>query len=111
MKKRVMWVMVIWLYGLLSIATSSKSNGTTSLCDASVEDCLLDSWLPTISSSHFRRVLVDNLQFPTTNTAKPDETPFKSTSEGYKNGGPTRKKGPSQCPDTYSRPCHDVNSS
>ncbi|KAH1156354.1 hypothetical protein GLYMA_18G270300v4 [Glycine max] len=58
----LMWLMVISLQTHITIAALSKSNGTISLCDGSVEDCLnvdhLDSQLPTISSSHFRRILL-----------------------------------------------------
>ncbi|WVZ05087.1 hypothetical protein V8G54_018433 [Vigna mungo] len=110
MKKRawsplVMWVMVIWLYGLLSIAASSKSNGTTSLCDASVEDCLLDSWLPTISSSHFRRVLDDKDKYSslkTGNRNKPAAIIDPATGR-YKNSGPGAGPGQPSCRNAYYR--------
>ncbi|QCE12695.1 hypothetical protein DEO72_LG10g3943 [Vigna unguiculata] len=108
----LMWVMVIWLYGILSIAASSKSNGTTSLCDGSIEDCLLDSWLPTISSSNFRRVLDNNhLDFNTPKTQNADKTPFDSTPGGYKDGGAAHEKGQPRCGDINKRNCHYVDSS
>ncbi|KAG5001211.1 hypothetical protein JHK87_022283 [Glycine soja] len=82
----LMWVMVISLHAHLIIAAVSKSNGTISVCDGSVEDCLnvvhLDSeLLPTISSSHFRRILAGKYDGVTNDALIPDK-PFKGCKIG-----------------------------
>lgn len=85
-RRLLMWVMVhLSISGVLS-----KSNHTTTttslLCDGSVEDCLnvvhLDSeLLPTISSSHFRRILAGKYDGVTNDALIPDK-PFKGCKIG-----------------------------
>ncbi|XP_027930150.1 uncharacterized protein LOC114186294 [Vigna unguiculata] len=55
----LMWVMIcVHVYLVIAAVSLSESNDSTSVCNGSVEDCHhLDSQLPTVSSSHFRRIL------------------------------------------------------
>ena len=116
-RRLLMWVMVhLRISGVLS-----KSNHTTTttslLCDGSVEDCLnvhhLDSQLPTISSTHFRRILAGekccrgNTQ--TAGTGDPNNPNFCSTATGYRKCGAATDPGqPNRCadPNAFHRGCH-----
>ncbi|KAG4922751.1 hypothetical protein HKD37_18G052156 [Glycine soja] len=108
-RRFLMWVMVhLSISGVLS-----KSNHTTTslLCDGSVEDCLhvhhLDSQLPTISSSHFRRILAGGScsqnKFATGCT--PDASlaagPMGLTGRYVANGVRPDSGPPSRCANTY----------
>lgn len=119
MKKRsstsfVVWVIVgIWLHAHVSIGamSSSKSNDTTSVCDGSVEDCLivhhnLDSQLPTISSDRVSRMLADGSKYaPTLKTGNKHGTPFCSTKNGYKDCSAIAD-GKIHCQEVTNRACH-----
>lgn len=105
----VVWViMVIWLHAHVSIgAMSSKANDTISLCDGSVEDCLivhhhLDSPLPTISSSHLRRILDGSGTYrghPILRTPNPARPTFDNGDDagGYRQHGVPRPPGKPPC--------------
>ncbi|XP_020233055.1 uncharacterized protein LOC109813301 [Cajanus cajan] len=124
MKKRtstvfLMWVMGICLHAHISIAAVSKSNGTTAHCDGSVEECLIvhhmDSQLPTISSSNFRRILVTLDQRVVGHAGKANK-PFsdcKYLSGGYIKCGASVGSGTdNHCAEAnYDRLCHNVNPS
>ncbi|QCE12701.1 hypothetical protein DEO72_LG10g3949 [Vigna unguiculata] len=74
----LMWVMIcVHVYLVIAAVSLSESNDSTSVCNGSVEDCLtlhhLDSQLPTVSSSHFRRMLAAGPNGPTAGTQNPDE--------------------------------------
>ncbi|KAG4937505.1 hypothetical protein JHK85_052424 [Glycine max] len=95
----------------------SKSNHTTTttslLCDGSVEDCLnvhhLDSQLPTISSTHFRRILAGSNNQVTEGTSDPAHPALCPSSHGYvKCGAATDPGQPNRCADNdaFYRPCH-----
>ncbi|WVZ05872.1 hypothetical protein V8G54_019218 [Vigna mungo] len=61
----LMWVMIcLHAYLIIAAVSLSESNDSTSVCNGSVEDCLrlhhLDSQLPTVSSSHFQRMLAED---------------------------------------------------
>ncbi|KAH1156345.1 hypothetical protein GLYMA_18G269800v4 [Glycine max] len=105
-RRLLMWVMVhLSISGVLS-----KSNHTTTsvLCDGSVEDCLhvhhLDSQLPTISSSHFRRILAEgSCPSGTGGTSNPGPAACSGLSGHYVSNG--AKPGPgtdSRCADPYA---------
>ncbi|KAG5026475.1 hypothetical protein AAZX31_08G243000 [Glycine max] len=130
MKKRgsgrrfLMWVMVIWLHAHLSIAAElSKSNDTdtaseSSVCDGSVEDCLnnvhrLDSeLLPTISSSHFRRILAGGANKVVFDTLK-SAAFLCTTINGYRRCGARVPPGgiPNRCANkgSFLRNCHKID--
>ncbi|XP_047152349.1 uncharacterized protein LOC124824033 [Vigna umbellata] len=80
----LMYVMISLHIYLINAAVSlSESNDSTSVCNGSVEDCLsvhhLDSQLPTVSSSHFRRILAEGDGQRTAGTADPNNPFYKCT--------------------------------
>ncbi|RZB53900.1 uncharacterized protein LOC114395833 [Glycine soja] len=112
-RRLLMWVMVhLSISGVLS-----KSNHTTTsvVCDGSVEDCLnvhhLDSQLPTISSTHFRRILAGVINPVTALTNNPATSAGCPSSHGYvKCGAATGSGQDSRCADknAYYKPCHYI---
>ncbi|XP_027928206.1 uncharacterized protein LOC114184968 [Vigna unguiculata] len=123
MKKRgstiplVMWILVIY-HCVAAVSVMSMSNVTTSLCDGSLEDCLnvihLDSQLPTISSSHFRRILAQADDPVTKNTPNPNNPAVRCSYPNghYKKCGAQANPGgtDSHCPYTsYKRDCVNIN--
>ncbi|KAG4378096.1 hypothetical protein GLYMA_18G270051v4 [Glycine max] len=106
-RRFLMWVMVhLSISGVLS-----KSNHTTTslVCDGSVENCLivhhLDSQLPTISSSHFRRILAEgSCPSPTGGTSNPGNAAACSGPSGHyvSNGAKPDSVIPSACADPYA---------
>ncbi|KAL2329831.1 hypothetical protein Fmac_017412 [Flemingia macrophylla] len=114
----VMCVMVIWFDAHLSIAQvfEWESNGTTSWCDGSVEECLinlnihhLDSQLPTISTSHLSRILADKTdKYSSLRTQNGDNPAFCSTNTGYIDCLANYKRSSKRCEEIYKRDCHFV---
>ncbi|BAT83261.1 hypothetical protein VIGAN_04038600 [Vigna angularis var. angularis] len=81
----LMWVMIcLQVYLIIAAVSLSESNDSTSVCNGSVEDCLrlhhLDSQLPTVSSSHFQRMLAEANDRKTTGTGDPNNPFFKCPS-------------------------------
>ncbi|XP_047162688.1 uncharacterized protein LOC124832514 [Vigna umbellata] len=81
----LMWVMIcLQVYLIIAAVSLSESNDSTSVCNGSVEDCLrlhhLDSQLPTVSSSHFRRILSGANGQNTAGTADPNNPFYKCPS-------------------------------
>lgn len=121
MKKRastillLMWVMVIY-HCVAAVSGMSKSNVTTSLCDGSVEDCLnaihLDSQLPTISSSHFRRILAQNDKQVTDNLQTSDQaTKCRDINKFYRKCGANTNPGLDKicAHEQFNRNCPNIN--
>ncbi|XP_014497545.1 uncharacterized protein LOC106759047 [Vigna radiata var. radiata] len=78
----LMWVMIcLNAYLIIAAVSLLESNDSTSVCNGSVEDCLrlhhLDSQLPTVSSSHFRRILAGANDQKTAGTADPNNPAIK----------------------------------
>nr|KYP32510.1 hypothetical protein KK1_046793 [Cajanus cajan] len=64
----MMWFVVTLLHACLSIADPAMTNGTTSLCDGSVQNCL-------ITGSHFATMIYAIHPFRTTPSRNP-RTPY-----------------------------------
>ncbi|KAL2329832.1 hypothetical protein Fmac_017413 [Flemingia macrophylla] len=109
-------IMVIWFDAHLSIAQvlEWESNGTTSECDGSVEECLnlnihhLDSQLPTISTSHLSRILAETDGYSSLHTLNGDNPAFCSTNTGYKNCLADPRSSKVRCQEPTKRDCHYV---
>ncbi|XP_022635267.1 uncharacterized protein LOC111241467 [Vigna radiata var. radiata] len=77
-----MWIMIcLHAYLIIAAVSLSESNDSSSVCNGSVEDCLrlhhLDSQLPTVSSSHFQRMLAEANGRKTPGTADPNNPAIK----------------------------------
>ncbi|BAT83258.1 hypothetical protein VIGAN_04038300 [Vigna angularis var. angularis] len=85
----LMWVMIcLQVYLIIAAVSLSESNDSTSVCNGSLEDCLrlyhLDSQLPTVSSSHFQRMLAEANR-PTDGTGDPNNPAIKcKTAQDYR---------------------------
>ncbi|CAJ1834192.1 unnamed protein product [Sphenostylis stenocarpa] len=112
----VMWVMVIYL-SIAAVSVMSNSNGTTPLCDGSVEDCLnvhhLDSQLPTVSSSHLRRILDQTAKEVVPGTMNPSKASpgCRNVGQFYLNCGSSIKDSiQNHCAEApQNRRCSDIN--
>ncbi|KAK7374635.1 hypothetical protein VNO80_08072 [Phaseolus coccineus] len=105
----VMWLLIFLVQAFLSISDLAKTNDTTSVCDGSLQECLnarhLDTQFPTVSSSHFARMLAQ----ADTKTANFDDRKMSCPirENRYKDCYPPMQPGNVQqrCDELFKRDC------
>ncbi|TKY65068.1 hypothetical protein E2542_SST07923 [Spatholobus suberectus] len=106
----LMWFVVILLHAYLSIADPAKTNDTTSVCDGSVHDCLiarhLDPEFPTITSSHFGRMLGE-VPSKTDSSKDPNSAACRVQADRYFSCFPPKSNPNSadRCAERFNRDC------
>ncbi|KAK7390564.1 hypothetical protein VNO78_25873 [Psophocarpus tetragonolobus] len=104
----LMGFVVILLHAYISNADSMKINDTTTICDGYSPDCLIgrhvEPVFPTITTSHFGRMLAGGDSRHTGGTADPNNAACKIYDGRYRDCSPPQNGKPNSadhCSDPY----------
>ncbi|KAI4352416.1 hypothetical protein L6164_006672 [Bauhinia variegata] len=99
--------MITLIHADLSRAALGKSDGNSSVCGGSVEDCLIADNLEFLMDSHVSRMLLDTSKLQTANTGNPNRPAVDCPKDkGYRSCTPSRNPNvPRQQCAAYTRNC------